>query len=73
MANSAFDPSCDVKPYAFPRVMAMIGDGKTDYNGARDGGGQELGACSVSPMLKQSQRCWRENNLKEFCSPSITD
>ncbi|PWN22005.1 hypothetical protein BCV69DRAFT_281910 [Microstroma glucosiphilum] len=34
-------------PYAFPRVMAMIGDGKTEYNGARDGGGQELGACSI--------------------------
>lgn len=33
----------------FPYVMAMIGDGKTEYNHNNDGKDQELAGCSVSP------------------------
>ncbi|KAF7289284.1 Mannose ER-Golgi intermediate compartment [Mycena indigotica] len=34
--------------YAFPRVMGMIGDGKTSYDVGNDGDGQEVGACSAN-------------------------
>ena len=31
--------------------MAMIGDGKTEYNHANDGKDQELAGCSVSALI----------------------
>ncbi|KAE9408725.1 concanavalin A-like lectin/glucanase [Gymnopus androsaceus JB14] len=34
--------------YHFPRVSSMMGDGKTAYNFANDGDGQEVGACSAT-------------------------
>nr|GAT49080.1 mannose ER-Golgi intermediate compartment [Mycena chlorophos] len=34
--------------YAFPRIMGMVGDGKTSYNAGNDGDGQEIGACSAN-------------------------
>ncbi|KAF9509767.1 hypothetical protein BS47DRAFT_1487814 [Hydnum rufescens UP504] len=34
--------------YSFPRVMAMIGDGKTPYDQARDGEPTSAGACSAN-------------------------
>ncbi|EIW54375.1 legume-like lectin [Trametes versicolor FP-101664 SS1] len=33
-------------PYAFPRVTAMLGDGKTEYDQEHDGEGSSIGACS---------------------------
>jgi mannose-binding lectin 2 len=33
--------------YAFPRIMAMLGDGKTIYDVGNDGASNELAACSV--------------------------
>ena len=33
--------------YSFPRVTAMLGDGKTPYDIASDGDKDSLGACSV--------------------------
>jgi hypothetical protein len=35
--------------YAFPRIMAMLGDGKTKYDQANDGKANSIGACSVWP------------------------
>ncbi|KAI0828014.1 legume-like lectin [Trametes gibbosa] len=35
-------------PYAFPRVNAMLGDGKTSYDQAHDGEANSLGACSAN-------------------------
>ena len=32
----------------FPYVMAMMGDGQTDYDAAADGKANEIGGCSVS-------------------------
>ena len=34
-------------PYAFPRVTAMLGDGKTSYDQDHDGEANSIGACSV--------------------------
>jgi len=34
--------------FAFPRITSMMGDGKTAYNFANDGDGQEVGACSAN-------------------------
>ncbi|KAB5593277.1 L-type lectin-like domain-containing protein [Ceratobasidium theobromae] len=34
--------------YSFPRVMAMLGDGKTSYDVANDGSKNELAACSAN-------------------------
>ncbi|KAJ3996559.1 ERGIC53, mannose lectin, ER-golgi intermediate compartment [Lentinula boryana] len=34
--------------YAFPRVTAILGDGKLEYNYSNDGDGQEIGACSAN-------------------------
>jgi hypothetical protein len=33
--------------YSFPRIMAVIGDGNTEYDVGKDGANQEAGACSV--------------------------
>ena len=33
--------------YAFPRVMAMLGDGKTEYDLGNDGKKNSIAACSV--------------------------
>lgn len=38
-------------PYSFPRVTAMLGDGKTPYDHDNDGEAHSLGACSVRPHL----------------------
>ena len=35
--------------YQFPRVTAMMGDGKKSYDHATDGAQHEIAACSVSP------------------------
>ncbi|KAK0212224.1 legume-like lectin [Desarmillaria ectypa] len=35
-------------PYAFPRITGMIGDGKTQYDYAKDGEKQSIGACSLN-------------------------
>ena len=37
--------------YAFPRVMAMLGDGKTKYDQANDGTVNSIAACSVWPKF----------------------
>ncbi|CAE7207440.1 unnamed protein product [Rhizoctonia solani] len=34
--------------YAFPRIMGMLGDGKTSYDLANDGASNELAACSAN-------------------------
>ncbi|KAG6335826.1 hypothetical protein ID866_3262 [Astraeus odoratus] len=34
-------------PYGFPRIMAMMGDGKTEYDQAHDGDANSLGSCSA--------------------------
>ncbi|KAJ7750032.1 legume-like lectin family-domain-containing protein [Mycena maculata] len=34
--------------YSFPRIMGMLGDGKTSYNFGNDGDGQEIGACHAN-------------------------
>jgi len=34
--------------YSFPRILGMIGDGKTSYNVGNDGDGQEIGSCSAN-------------------------
>ncbi|CAE6335530.1 unnamed protein product [Rhizoctonia solani] len=34
--------------YAFPRIMAMLGDGKTAYDVGNDGASNELAACSAN-------------------------
>ncbi|KAK7691846.1 hypothetical protein QCA50_005250 [Cerrena zonata] len=34
--------------YAFPRVVGMLGDGKTEYDQAGDGEAHQLGACSAN-------------------------
>ncbi|CCO31760.1 L-type lectin-like domain-containing protein C126,08c [Rhizoctonia solani AG-1 IB] len=34
--------------YAFPRIMAMLGDGKTIYDVGNDGASNELAACSAN-------------------------
>ena len=39
--------------YAFPRVVGMLGDGKTEYDAANDGEAHQLGACSVSPTVSK--------------------
>ena len=33
--------------YAFPRIVGILGDGKTKYNYGSDGDEQAIGACSV--------------------------
>lgn len=33
--------------YAFPRIMAMLGDGETEYDLANDGKANSIAACSV--------------------------
>jgi len=35
-------------PYSFPRITAMMGDGKTSYDYGNDGEGQSIGACSAN-------------------------
>ncbi|KAH9889368.1 legume-like lectin [Cubamyces lactineus] len=35
-------------PYAFPRVTAMLGDGKTSYDQDHDGEANSIGACSAN-------------------------
>ena len=34
--------------YSFPRVVGMLGDGKTSYDQANDGEGTHIGACSAN-------------------------
>ncbi|KAI6046428.1 legume-like lectin family-domain-containing protein [Pisolithus marmoratus] len=34
-------------PYGFPRIVAMLGDGKTEYDQAHDGDANSLGSCSA--------------------------
>ncbi|KIM64011.1 hypothetical protein SCLCIDRAFT_1213831 [Scleroderma citrinum Foug A] len=34
-------------PYGFPRIMAMLGDGKTEYDQAHDGDANSIGSCSA--------------------------
>ncbi|KAK4054767.1 hypothetical protein OIV83_000691 [Microbotryomycetes sp. JL201] len=34
-------------PYSFPRIYAIMNDGKKAYDVGKDGHGQELGACSI--------------------------
>ncbi|KAF5383507.1 hypothetical protein D9757_006147 [Collybiopsis confluens] len=34
--------------YAFPRIVAIRGDGQLTYNNGNDGDGQEVGACSAN-------------------------
>jgi lectin, mannose-binding 2 len=34
-------------PYAFPRIVGMLGDGKKEYDQANDGEANAIGACSV--------------------------
>ncbi|KAI0687102.1 concanavalin A-like lectin/glucanase [Cytidiella melzeri] len=34
--------------YSFPRVVGMMGDGKTSYDHANDGDGTSIGACSAN-------------------------
>ncbi|CAE6489410.1 unnamed protein product [Rhizoctonia solani] len=34
--------------YAFPRIMGMLGDGKTSYDSGNDGASNELAACSAN-------------------------
>lgn len=34
-------------PYGFPRILAMLGDGKTEYDHAHDGDANSLGSCSA--------------------------
>lgn len=36
------------KGVTFPLVMAMVGDGNTEYDAAHDGKANELASCSVS-------------------------
>ncbi|PPQ67944.1 hypothetical protein CVT26_005824 [Gymnopilus dilepis] len=38
----------DRHPYTFPRIYGILGDGKTKYDFAVDGEGQQLGACSAN-------------------------
>lgn len=40
----------------FPYVMAMIGDGNTQYDRANDGKANELGGCSVSTTVDANNR-----------------
>ncbi|OBZ69761.1 hypothetical protein A0H81_10231 [Grifola frondosa] len=35
-------------PFSFPRITAMVGDGKTSYDQAHDGDANSLGACSAN-------------------------
>ncbi|PIL33646.1 transporter [Ganoderma sinense ZZ0214-1] len=35
-------------PYSFPRITAMLGDGKTPYDNDNDGENHSLGACSAN-------------------------
>ncbi|KAI0669592.1 legume-like lectin [Trametes maxima] len=35
-------------PYAFPRITAMLGDGKTSYDQEHDGEANSIGACSAN-------------------------
>jgi len=35
-------------PYSFPRIVAMLGDGKTEYDQANDGEANSIGACSAN-------------------------
>ena len=39
--------------YSFPRIYAILNDGKKAYDGGKDGQGQEIGACSVSTPLEE--------------------
>jgi hypothetical protein len=34
--------------YSFPRIVGVLGDGKTKYDFGNDGDAQAIGACSVS-------------------------
>lgn len=34
--------------YSFPRIVGMIGDGKTEYDLGNDGDGTQVGACSAN-------------------------
>ncbi|KAJ7579306.1 lectin [Mycena floridula] len=38
----------DRHTYSFPRIIAMLGDGKTEYDLAHDGDTQSIGACSAN-------------------------
>lgn len=35
-------------PYGFPRIVAMLGDGQTEYDQAHDGDANSIGACTVN-------------------------
>ena len=37
--------------YAFPRIVGILGDGKTKYNYGNDGDEEAIGACSVCPFV----------------------
>ena len=39
--------------YAFPRVVAILGDGKTKYDFGNDGDEQAIGACSVGSFISK--------------------
>lgn len=38
-------------PYSFPRIVGVLGDGKTKYDYANDGDDQAVGACSVCCLI----------------------
>lgn len=50
--------------YSFPRIMAMIGDGRTEYDLGADGEKNSAGACSVSMRIAPSppgrHNCWND-------------
>ena len=48
--------------YAFPRIVGILGDGKTKYNYGDDGDKQAIGACSVSPFVSKHLLTTYNNN-----------
>lgn len=49
--------------YAFPRIYAIMNDGKSAYNGDKDGQGQEIGSCSVRALLRVAR--WRKGEARD--------
>lgn len=61
--------------YAFPRVMAMLGDGKTKYDQANDGEVNAIAACSVWPefmtcVLEIYAMCHRPEFVRPILQPN---
>ena len=65
--------------YSFPRVTAMLGDGKTPYDTASDGDKDSLGACSVCLHIfccwarRLVDNCEGELTSNERCNEVATD